>query len=50
MAAKRQTETPPAGRSGVDPRRDLTLEELALVVDGLVETLSDDAAQRLGRD
>ncbi len=35
-----QTETPASS---------LTLEELALVVDGLVETLSDDAAKRLGQ-
>ncbi len=49
MAAKRKTAAPPAGRPGGDPRRDLTLEELALVVDGLVETLSDDATKRLGQ-
>ncbi len=48
-AAKRDTAVTPTSRSGGDRRHGLTLEEVALVADGLVETLSDDAANRLGQ-
>ena len=49
MATKRDAAASAAERSAGDRRCGLTLEELALVADGLAESLSDDGARRLGQ-
>ena len=49
MAAKHASAARAAERPAGDRRCALTLEELGLVADGLVESLSDDGARRLGQ-